>query len=455
MVGRGNAKKSVKSGEKFSNVHDLDLFADIPVNLSHESSKFVQVPTITNLQNNELSSFEFVIAPTGNYIDLKKCQLELSFKILKETAGVRSAVDLSTDGNVALCNLGLHTLIERVEIFLGNSLEIVSSVDNSYGLRTYLEHILHYGTDAINSHLSLSGFYADEENKFNSFDANLGHKTRRMLFSSGRENTLLGYLNCSLFRQNKLLLNNCPLRIKIHLKPADYVLLGNKVENTTHSYVYEITKTAFHVCHVRVNEGICAAHESTLSKGYNANYNLLHSMTSHHTILKSQSLYHYENLFSGQIPSLVYIVFQESDAFNGSISKNCLELKHFNLERASVLLDGQSYPGSSLEFNFSSNNYLDGLNSIFTANGFFNKDLGLHCINRRSYPSGYTILCFDLSQNGYGSKTNVRDPTQIGNCAIDITFREPLVNSIVMSVFGYFKTSLQITASRDVLKFYR
>jgi len=435
---------------------DLDLFSDIPINVSHEWSRYTKLPTITNLQNDDLSSFEFVISPSNFYTDLKKCQLELFFKVLKVDGGVKSDVTYPADGDVAICNLPLHLLIERVEVLLGSSMEIVSDVDNYYGLRTYIEFLQHYGVSAKKSHLTLSGFYPDAAGKFNTIsNENKGHKQRRELFTTGKECSVRGYLNCGIFRQQKLLLSQCPFRIKIYLKPPNYVLLGNVAQGKTHNYTYKINQAFFHVCHVGVSDNIALAHETTLAKGFNAIYNLTHPMVTHHTITSGNSIYNYQDLFSGQIPALVYIIFQDSDAFNGDITKNCLELKHFNLQRLQISVDGQSYPAQNMQFDFDNDDFMDGLNSVFCANGIFNKDIGLSEFDRKSYKDGYSIFCFDLSLNGYGAKSSIRDPSKIGNCAIDLAFKSALTSPVVVTIVGYIKTSLQITKHREIIKFFR
>jgi len=460
MVGVGGSEGRDPS---HSNEHlkvlasDLDLFTDRLVNASHNSTKFIKVPTLSNLQNRELNSIEFEVSPNDSYVDLKRTQIELRVKILKKDAisGSLSAIDPTEDGIIGPSNLLLHTLIERIEFLVGPARENISGTDNSYGLRTYIETLLNYGSDSKKSHLSM-GLYLPDTPKFHdSFGAdNIGFTKRNLLFANGAEVSLRGYLNLPLFRQNKLLLSQTGFRLKIFLKPALFCLMGEIKAGKTHTAAIQFTQATLHLCNVRVNPNIMLGHEAALAKNYNAKYQIMHPMVTHHTINKDSRNFSYPNLFAGEIPSLVYVVFQNSESFEGALSKNCLKLEHCSISTLKMSVDGEAYPTPAFETDFTGNSYLDAYNSIFTGTSTYDKDIG-HEIDRLSYKQGMTIFCFDLAKNGHGSCSEIRDTAGTGDVSIDVHFAVKLANTTVMSVIGYIKTSLELTMQRQVIKFYR
>lgn len=435
---------------------DLELFSQRSINASHDSTKYVRLPTLSNLQNTDLNIIEFDIAPTDHYLDLKRTQIELNVRIMKRdgATGVVS-IPQTADGTCAPSNLLLHSMIERVEVHLGPARTNVSPTDNMYGLRTYIEYLLGYGSDAKSSHLTMAGWYADSPAHFDTQAAlNAGFISRQTLFSGGKTVALRGYLNTPIMQQGKLLLNQCGVRIVVHLKPAKYCLMSNPVgEAATHSYIYEIREANLRVCNVSVNPSVQIGHESALAEA-NARYPILFPIVNHHSIAKGSQSFSYQNLFAGDVPSTVFVVMQTSNRFEGSMSTNCLALEHCNLSRMVISVNGEAYPDGLLETDFTDHDYLDAYNGLFSATNTFNRDLGIE-IDRDAYKKGYTVFAFDLSRNQEGSCTEIRDSASVGNVSIDLHFKVPLANAVVMTVIGYVKTSVEITRDRQILAGHR
>jgi len=452
-------------GDEHLNVlsSDLDLFTERPINASHAAVRYSRLPTLSNLQNQELSIIEFDIAPTSSYIDLRKSMLELRVKLMKKDALTGSlSMPTAADGKLAPANLLLHTLIARVELLLGPTRVNVSPTDTVYGLLTYMSYAINYGSDAKSSHLSQAGWMGDKAGKFDVMDStNPGFQTRSDMFKDGKEVQLRGYVNTPLMQQSKLLINQCSVRLVLHLKPSKYVLMGTILPaavGTTpaanHTFVYQITDANLRVCSVHVNPAIQFAHETALSKGLHAKYQIIQPIVTHHTIASGNRQFAYQNLFVGDVPGLMFCVLQSSARFEGSMDKNCLKFEHFNLIRMQVLVNGDPYPCGTLEVDFSSQNFLDAYNTLFTATQTFNRDMGID-ISRSDYANGNTIIGWDLTKNAEGACTEIRDPAQQGNVSIELHFKEDLTESVILTVVGYMKTSLQITRERNILKAYR
>lgn len=435
---------------------DLDLFTERAINASHQSTKYVKLPTLSNLQNKELSIIEFDVAPTDNYLDLKRTQLELRVRLWRKkgATGELSIFKAGADEEApGPSNLFFATLVERVELLLGQARVQVNPTDSIYGLRSYVETLLNYGEDAKKSHLTQALYYADSYTGDMDAATSVGYKRRSGMFADGATVCLRGYMNCPLMQQSKLLLNQCALRLVLHLKSPKYCL-QYKVADVNDSVAFEIVEANLRLCQVQVDPSIQLGHEAALASGASAKYNIMHPMCNHHTIAANATNFSYQNLFAGEVPSLLYVILQSADRFEGSAAKNCLYLEHGNLGRITVSLNGEIAPVGVMQFDFAKNDFLDGYDSIYSATGTFNKDVGLD-LPRSSFKNGFALFAFDLSKNGEGASSEIRDFDSVGNVSIDMHFAKAPKEPMVLTVIGYIKTQLQITRERQIVKSYR
>ena len=125
---------------------ELDLFAVPLTQTSIEFGTWVEYIPISALAHG--LPIEFNIIGSGqDYVDLASTQLYVKAKI---TRGNDNDID-GTD-HVAPVNLTLHSLFSEVDLKLNDSL--ISSTNNMYPYRAYLETMLTYGENAKASQLT-------------------------------------------------------------------------------------------------------------------------------------------------------------------------------------------------------------------------------------------------------------------------------------------------------------
>ena len=435
---------------------DLDLFTERAVNASHRSTKYVEIPTLSSLRNKELSMVEFDIPPTDNYLDLKRTQLLIKLRLWRRK-GATGALEVfqPAEGETAPspCNMPLAAIVERMELLLGSDRVQVNPTDSIYGARTYAQTLMCYGQDAKESHLQEAGYVADEFGIDLDSPEQSGYTQRAYMFYNGATVCLRGYLNCPIMQQSKLLLNQCAMRLVLHLKAAKYCL-QYRVADPNDSVVYEIVEAKLRVCNVQVDPSIQLGHEAALASGATAKYNVMQPITNHHTIAAGARNFSYQNLFAGDVPPLLYIFFQSAERFEGSPAMNCFKFEHANVERITLTANGEVAPAGIMKFDMENDDYLDGFDSIFTGTGVFNRDVGCR-LPRQSFKHGYALFVYDLSRNGEGACSEIRDTDGVGNVSIDVQFSKPVAAPLTMTVVGYIKTQLQINRERQVVKLYR
>ena len=132
---------------------ELDIFAVPPTQTSIEHGQYVEYNPIAAIALGQL--IEFNIPGGGqDYLDLANTQLYVKAQILRHNGNALADAD-----DVGPVNLFLHSLFSEVDISL-NDTQITSS-NNTYPYRAYLETLLSYGPDAKASQLSSSMYYKD------------------------------------------------------------------------------------------------------------------------------------------------------------------------------------------------------------------------------------------------------------------------------------------------------
>ena len=122
---------------------ELDIFTVPPTQTSVEAGSYIKFNPISSIADG--TPIEFVIGGSGqDYIDLANIQLFVRAKILRANG---NAID--NTNHVGPVNLWLHSLFSEVDVKLNDTL--ITSTNNTYAYRAYLETLLSYGPAAKKS----------------------------------------------------------------------------------------------------------------------------------------------------------------------------------------------------------------------------------------------------------------------------------------------------------------
>ena len=132
----------------------LDLFSTPMTQTSVESGTWAEFNPTCAISDS--MPIEFDVSGAGtSYIDLAQTQLVVRAQLLK---GDGTAIDNTT--HVAPCNLFMHALFSEIDVKLNGTL--ITSSNNTYPYRAYIETLLSYGRDAKKSQLTSAMYYKDE-----------------------------------------------------------------------------------------------------------------------------------------------------------------------------------------------------------------------------------------------------------------------------------------------------
>ena len=419
---------------------ELDLFSVPMTQTSIESASYVEYNPISTLTDG--TPIEFVINGSGqDYLDLANTHLYVKAQILKA-----NSQPIDANSEVGPVNLILQSLFSEVDIKLNDVL--ITSTNNTYAYRAYLETLLSYGSDAKNSQLGASLFIKDEAGKMENAnpredDANVGLKKRHSYFTDGRNVDLLGRLHADLFYQQKYIPNDVTLRIRLIRSPNNFCLMSS---TPNENYKIHISECKIYVRRVKISPSVFVAHAKALEYG-SAKYPIHRIICKTYTVPRGNLDSCQENVFAGQLPTRLVIGCVDNDAFNGNYEKNPFNFKHYNMSQLKVYLDGQQQTVRPLELNFANSQYVTAYMSLFTGTGKQFEDAG-NGIHRDDYARGYTLYAFDLTPDL--SEDDHFNLVREGNVRIDMKFSVALPNTINVIVYAEFENIIEIDRTRNV-----
>jgi hypothetical protein len=421
---------------------ELDLFSVPPTQTSIETGSYVEYNPIATISQG--TPIEFSITGAGqDYLDLSNTQLYVRAAIVRANNDPTDAGD-----HVGPINLFLHSLFSEVDITLNDTL--VTSSNNTYAYRSYLETILSYGDAAKASQLTSALFYKDtaphmeDANPHDDNLLNVGFKKRSALTDEGRVVDMIGGIHSDLFFQERFLPNDINIKIRL-VRNKDPFCLMSATQGA--AYKVKILECKLYVRKVKLSPSVFLAHAKALEVG-NLKFPIRRAICKTFTVPAGNLDASQESLFSGQIPTRIVIGCVDNDAFNGVYTKNPFNFKHMNLTQLKVYLDGQQQSIKPLETNFAVNQFVNAYASLFTGTGKWMRDEG-NQITREDFAGGYTLYAFDLTPDlAEGGHFNLIKP---GNIRVDMKFGQALARTINVIAFAEFENILEIDRSRNVI----
>jgi hypothetical protein len=414
---------------------ELDLFEVPPTQISFENARIVDYFPIANIDNGPIEFF--ISGSSDEYIDLSQTFLYIEGKISlnEKDATANAAV------NDVPVNYFLHSIFSQVDVSL-NETNISSSV-NSYPYRCIFETLLNYGGDAKRSHLAAAMFYKDTATKMNAVDnSNLGGLVRTNLTKTEGAFSMYGRLHVDMFFQDRLLINNVNVRLKLNRSKDAFCIISN-----CKSSKLKITQAMLTVRKVKVNPKIMLAHAAVLEKS-TIKYPVKRVELKSFTInagLRAKTL---DNVSLGPLPKRVVFALVNSSGFNGDFTLNPFNFEHYKLTKVSVSIDGEDAPYSPVTMDFDSNLYAKAYYTLFNGLDRAGLDSGNE-ITPSDFQGGYCMFAFDLTPDMCsGDHFNL---VKSGNLRIGVTFAEDLPNNVNCVVYMEHENIIEINKSRNII----
>ncbi|XP_069072069.1 uncharacterized protein F54H12.2-like [Pleurodeles waltl] len=268
--------------------------------------------------------------------------------------------------------------------------------DNMYAYRAYIESILNYSRDALDTQLSAGLFYKDSDGHFEATALD-GHNqgfVKRVNFATGsRQFDLLGRIHSDLFYQDKLLVNGINLKIKLTRNKDSSCLISGDAEQ----YKFVILSATLFVKRVKVSLSVRLAHAEALHLS-NTKYAVERVALKIFSIPTGTRLTQQQNLFLGILPKLVIIGYVDNTAFSGLYTSNPFNFKHYSINYAVLEHEGAVIPAKPYILSFGTSSFIRECLGLVSISGKHMRDSGV-IVSREGYGAGYTRFVFDLTPN--------------------------------------------------------
>ena len=423
----------------------LDLFSTPMTQTSVESGTWAEFNPTSAISDS--MPIEFDVSGAGtSYIDLAQTQLDVRAQLLK---GDGTAIDNTT--HVAPCNLFMHALFSEIDVKLNGTL--ITSSNNTYPYRAYIETLLSYGRDAKKSQLTSAMYYKDEggDTGFEEGDPHAGGATntgmvkRNSFFQNGEIVPMQGPLHLDLMFQDRYLPSDVGMQLRF-VRSRDAFALMSDAANA--AFRVKIHECKLLIRKVNISPSVFIAQAKAFEVG-NAKYPIRRVVCKSYSVGTGMRDNVHEGLFTGQIPSRIVIAMVRNQAFNGSYDRNPFNFSHFNLSSIKIYVDGQIHNNiKPIECDFENHQSLSGYLSLFTGSGKYRRDEGLD-IDRQQYECGYTLFAYnlspDLSEEGYFNLVKE------GSIRVELKFATALPHTINVIAYAEFESIIEINREKQVL----
>lgn len=324
-------------------------------------------------------------------------------------------------------------------------MNIAPTTSTFYGHKSYLDMILKYSEDSMESQMQSQLYYKDTSGYMDDTDPVLGGNfglTQRYLWSKdGNTVDLEGQIYSDIMSVERLILNGVQLNIKLFPASNDFVLMSE-----TSGFKVEISDAILKVCHQKVNPAIIVGHDNALSHS-NAIYPFMRSNIKTFSVAAGLQSFSVDDVWQGDLPTRVIIAMTSSAAFNGSINRNPFNFKHMDANFICMYIDGESRPTTPLMPNFKIKNYTSEYLSMFTGTGKYKTNNGNY-ISKDDFGNGYTIFTIDIDANHTKDYVSL---SRRGHSRLVIRFAESLPEPICIIAYGQFYSNFQIDKARNII----
>lgn len=306
-----------------------------------------------------------------------------------------------------------------------------------------IENVLNFGADATKSHLSTSLFHKDTAGHMGPVDTNAGYVQRRAIARRG-EFDMESHIHADLFNQDKYLLNGVQMVVKFYRSKPEFALM--KAATDGGNYKIKIHDAVLIIRKLKMSPALLIAHSNVLLR-HTAKYPITRVEVKNITIPQNIMSTTLDNIFLGQIPQRVIVLFVNSASFNGTLATNPFNFEHFNHNYLTVATDSSQHI-TPLKPNYASQLYVSSYNTLFAATGVNFSDSGC-TITHSEYASGYNMTVFDLTSDITSHLPHL-NAQHSGSLRIEVQFATTLPQAVTAIVFAEFNNLIEISKHREV-----
>ena len=425
-------------------LNETEFFEPINKQIVLEKSQWVDIYPVNTLSATAPIEF-YINGSNDEFLDLNNTMLQIKAKIVNANGDA----DLTNVDVVAPINNWLHSMFSDVSLTLAGTQ--IEGGNYHYPYKAYLINLLTHNDGSKSTHLIPSGWYKDTADKFEHATDNKGFIKRKEMVATSKTVELCGPLLLDFFLQNKYLLHNVDVALKLVQSKPEFQTMLLTTANTANmatSLKVMITSAVLYVRRVKALPSKINMIEESLNL-QNAVYPMQRSELVTFTIARGSKSFNREAIFRGQMPKLMFVGFVKNESFNGLYAKNPFKFENLKITNLALFREGESIPSRPLTPDFENNCYSREYMSLIQALEIFNKadDVDL---SPNEFKQGYTIFGFnltpDLCVGGHAQ------PIHDGNIRLEVQFSVVTTATINCIIMGIFDGRIEITKHRNIIR---
>jgi hypothetical protein len=236
------------------------------------------------------------------------------------------------------------------------------------------------------------------------------------------------------------------LQIRLTKAKQNFFLMHKDAASKT---VFKFLDAKLLVTRVKPSPTQLIAHNTTLSKGFSALYNITSVELKTFTLASGTLSLSIDNAIMGPIPKRILITMINNKDFLGSVTTNPYYFRHYHLSNFAMYVNGKQIPSEGLSANFGhEKTSVMAYRILFTGSGIHQSNTG-HQIPHDMYINGFFMHLFDLTPDHAASEGHM-SKTDNGHIRLEFKFSEPLPEALTCLLYLEFDSTLRISALKQV-----
>ena len=405
---------------------ELDLFSVPPTQVGVEDSFFTEVLPQATVTTD--GPWEFRLAGSQFMTDLSRNYLFVRLQIKQEDGTNLPAIPPPADGaavvpHCAPVNLLGKTLFQQLKLYLNG--KMAYDTGDTYSYISYLTTMLQYGKETKEAQLQAAGYLKDDPDNIDGdrLQNNPSYKVRGMQYTESHLVELMAPLDFPLAQQERYLPSNVEVKVSLQRQKDDFVLLSHEQGA---NYKLRINDIRWMVRQVKVAPPLEMTLYSAMQKQL-AKYPVRRVQVRTLYIAPATTRTPTNSLWSGQIPRRMIIGMVSENAYNGQYALSPFNFQHFNLRKAWVVANGETYPkrGRPIEARFDvEHQYMQMFIQFYEGIGLGAKDKSVG-LGVEDLKKGHCLLAIDLKADS-GNEDNSWEVVQSGNLSVHVELGTPV-----------------------------
>lgn len=415
-------------------VGELDIFHIPMLQKAVISGEYVQFKPAHAI--NQESPITFEISGSGDrLLDTSRTLLHLKVRALDAAnQPLGDAAVFSVANNLA------SSIFQEVSVEYNQTL--VSSSNQLYHIKSYLQNMLNYNETAKNTHLTAALWYTDESYKFDDPTAVPALK-RASFLRNGQQLELFSRLHCDVLNCPNYLLSGVDVRLTFRRNNDAFIFLSGDGSRPR----LIIDDATLYVRQVTIAPNMLLA-QAKLLEAKVATYPFKRTEMLHYSIPAGTYSKVFENINAGRTPSRIILCFIKNSSLVGSYAENPFNLQHCNLNYLNVSLNGATLGSKPLTPNFDRNEYIIPYLLNFYGCGIQSRDDGF-CVGRTDFAGGNTLYVYDTTADLSASETDHWSLPANGPMRVEVGFSKALETTISLICLLEHREILNIDRARQ------